>query len=215
MSILPSSIAILKADCCGSLESIGDLSDYKWLWKVSLTNCDRLIGRERALLSMLEANEAADRFMSVYVNLILEPSNIYVRLVTLQLPHNWYSDFSGFLLVLHVGMGNFKKYKIVIKQEMSTSHSEKFNKDRNRYAYERVGYLPFSSLRHIPWLNPICTQNISFHTIHCAFSVSLVRSTRNISDINEHPIDCSECWDEEYEGRKPFKIVYDSKSSEI
>ncbi|XP_021974360.2 TMV resistance protein N-like [Helianthus annuus] len=68
---LPSSIAILYANCCDSLESVEDLSNYKWLWKVSLWEGVN----NRVLLSMLE------------------------------------------------------KYIIVIKQEMSTDQSEKFDKD--------------------------------------------------------------------------------------
>ncbi|KAD2804076.1 hypothetical protein E3N88_37453 [Mikania micrantha] len=45
LSDLPSSIAILKAEECDSLQSVGDLSCYK---------CNKLIGRERLLHSMLQ-----------------------------------------------------------------------------------------------------------------------------------------------------------------
>ncbi|KAI7749172.1 hypothetical protein M8C21_028227, partial [Ambrosia artemisiifolia] len=215
LSDLPSSIAILKADGCESLERVGDLSDYKWLWRVALWKCEKLIGVDMVLHSMLEGNADADRFMSVEVSPDVEPSNIYMRLVTFQLPHNWYTDFSGFLLTLHVEIKLFSKYEIVIKQEMSTSHFEKFNEDWNPLAKESVVYVPFSSLRHITWLNPTYTKNISFHTNNGVLSVSLVRSKRKVGDLNECPIDYSECWDEEYEIRKTFEIIYDSKSSEI
>ncbi|KAJ0721028.1 putative P-loop containing nucleoside triphosphate hydrolase, leucine-rich repeat domain superfamily [Helianthus annuus] len=50
LSDLPSSIAFLKAYDCRSLEIVGDLSDYKWLWKVSLWRR----ANKRVLLSMLE-----------------------------------------------------------------------------------------------------------------------------------------------------------------
>ncbi|XP_076952338.1 TMV resistance protein N-like [Bidens hawaiensis] len=51
---LPSSIAILKATQCESLESVGDLSNYKWLWKVSLWRWKMLIGSDLVLRSMLQ-----------------------------------------------------------------------------------------------------------------------------------------------------------------
>ncbi|MFS7900454.1 hypothetical protein Hanom_Chr00s114895g01809071 [Helianthus anomalus] len=48
-----------------------------------------------------------------------------------------------------------------------------------------------------------------------SLNVELVRSESKIGDLNEHPIDYSQFWDEEYEDRKTFEIVYDSNSSEI
>ncbi|KAJ0896084.1 putative P-loop containing nucleoside triphosphate hydrolase, leucine-rich repeat domain superfamily [Helianthus annuus] len=210
---LPSSIAILRADGCDSLEIERDLSDYKWLWKVSLLGVVKL--NKRVLLSMLKENAVKDRFMSVK-SPVVEPSSIYTKLVTLQLPHNWYSDFSGFLLSLRARYG---MYRIVIKQEISTDPPEKSGEDWEQCNCEMVGYVPFSSLRHIPWFNPTYTQNISFqitdkydHMKKTGLNVELVCSTSKIGDSNEHPIDYSECWDED---NKTFEITYDSKSSEI
>ncbi|KAJ0959358.1 hypothetical protein HanPSC8_Chr00c163g0805471 [Helianthus annuus] len=169
---------------------------------------------------MLERNAAKDRFISV-VSPSVEPSSIR-KSVTLQLPHNWYSDFSGFLLSLCGRKCNYRTYDIVIKQEMSTDHPKEFKKDLGEYDYDRVGYVPFSSLRHIPWFNPTYTKNISFQMVYgyhvknnTGLSVELVRSKSKIGDLNEHPIDYSECWDEEYEDEKTFKIMYDSNSSKI
>ncbi|KAJ0896138.1 putative leucine-rich repeat domain superfamily [Helianthus annuus] len=215
---LPSSIAILNAKGCDSLEIVRDLSYCKWLWKVSLwwgTN-------KRVLHSMLEENAVKDRFMSVFSPNV-QPSSIYTKLVTLQLPHNWYSDFSGFLLSLRAREYNYEMHVIVIKQEMSTDHPEEFEEQRVQYDYERVGYVPFSSLRHIPWFNYTYTKNISFqitekyggYTKKVGLNLELVHSKSKIGDLNEDPIDYSECWDEEYKDRKTFDIVYDSKSSEI
>ncbi|KAJ0896143.1 putative TIR domain, P-loop containing nucleoside triphosphate hydrolase [Helianthus annuus] len=215
---LPSSIAVLYANDCDSLEIERDLSDYKWLWKVSLP--ERTTNK-RVLLSMLQEHAVKeDRFMSVSSPNV-QPSSIYTRLVTLQLPHNWYSDFRGFLLSLRAPNSHSDTYRIVIK--MSTDHSEKIDKDcREPYKYERVGYVPFSSLRHIPWFNPTYTQNISFQitdkfgfTERTGLNVELVRRKSKIGDLNEHPIDYSECWDEEYKDRKTFEITYASKTSGI
>ncbi|KAJ0763446.1 putative TIR domain, P-loop containing nucleoside triphosphate hydrolase [Helianthus annuus] len=219
---LPSSIAILKADGCDSLEIARDLSYCKWLWKVSLWRR----ANKRVLLSMLEENAVKDRFMSV-LSPNVQPSSIYTKLVILQLPHNWYSDFSGFLLSLRAPNSHSDTYRIVIKQEMSTDHPEEFGEDCREpynYKYERVGYVPFSSLRHIPWFNPTYTQNISFQIKHdyqkkTSLNVELVRSKSKIGDLNKHPIDYSECWDDEYddeyEDNKTFEITNDEESSEI
>ncbi|MFS7959041.1 putative leucine-rich repeat domain superfamily [Helianthus anomalus] len=214
---LPSSIAILKADGCDSLESVGDLSDYKWLWKVSLWGCYKLIGGERVLHSMLEENAVKeDRFMSVLLPVVEPSSRIFTRLVTLQLPSNWYSDFSGLLLFLRDDDEYRLSENIYIKQVTSTyDYSEESDEDWEQCKYERVGYVPFNSLRHIPWLNPTYTKNISFQTNRGGLNVELVRSKNEIVDLNENPIDYSECWDEEDEDRKTFEIMYDSQSSNI
>ncbi|KAJ0763415.1 putative P-loop containing nucleoside triphosphate hydrolase, leucine-rich repeat domain superfamily [Helianthus annuus] len=206
---LPSSIAILRADGCDSLEIERDLSDYKWLWKVSLFGVVNL--NKGVLLSMLEVNAAKDRFMSVLLPVVEPSSRIFTRLVTLQLPSNWYSDFSGLLLFLRDG----ENMVIDIKQETSTfDYSEESDEDREPWDYEMVGYVPFNSLRHIPWLNPMYTKNISFQT-GGGLNVELVRSKNKIVDLNEDPIDYSECWDKEYEDIKTFEIIYDSQSSNI
>ncbi|CAH1440759.1 unnamed protein product [Lactuca virosa] len=42
LSELPSSVAVVQADLCGSLERIGDISNCKWLWKLSLHRCDKV-----------------------------------------------------------------------------------------------------------------------------------------------------------------------------
>ncbi|KAJ0545043.1 putative leucine-rich repeat domain superfamily [Helianthus annuus] len=217
---LPSSIAILKAERCDSLESVGDLSDYKWLWKVSLRGCYKLIGGERVLHSMLEGNAAKDRFMSVLLPAVEPSPRIFTRLVTLQLTSNWYSDFSGLLLFIrynrNVDSWRFGMYIISIKKETSTyDYSKESDEDRESWDCERVGYVPFNSLRHIPWLNPTYTKNISFQTNRGGLNVELVRSKNKIVDLNENPIDYSECWDEEYKDEKTFEILYDSQSSEI
>ncbi|KAD2393649.1 hypothetical protein E3N88_40626 [Mikania micrantha] len=39
---LPSNIAVLRADYCYSLETVGDVSNCKWLWKVSLMGKNKL-----------------------------------------------------------------------------------------------------------------------------------------------------------------------------
>ncbi|KAM0041465.1 putative P-loop containing nucleoside triphosphate hydrolase, leucine-rich repeat domain superfamily [Helianthus debilis subsp. tardiflorus] len=192
---LPSSISVLKAYGCDSLESAGDLSDYKCLWKVSLW----MRTNKRALLSMLEGNAIKNRFMSV-LRPYVESSIVFTRFVTVQLPHNWYSDLSGFLLLLSADDFFLREsYKIVIKQEMSTGHSEKFDKEcREPYNYKHERMV-----------------DKEIHMNKAGLNVELIHRKSKIGDLNEHPIDYSECWDEEFEDRKTFEIIYDSESSEI
>ncbi|KAJ0900148.1 hypothetical protein HanPSC8_Chr08g0310161 [Helianthus annuus] len=81
---------------------------------------------------MLKENAVKDHFISV-VSPKVQPSSIYTKLVTLQLPHNWYSDFSGFLLSLCGRDYNNGTYYIVIKQEMSTDHPIEFGEDWEQF----------------------------------------------------------------------------------
>ncbi|KAI3801512.1 hypothetical protein L1987_29619 [Smallanthus sonchifolius] len=141
-----------------------------------------------------------------------------MTLIRLQLPHNWYSDFSGFLLCAD----NYPDEPciIVLKLEMSMdsqpSHCEEFDKNCESYdQYKRVGYVPFGSLRRTSWWNPTYT-NISVE-IHDVVNpkVVFVRRKDKIGDSRERAIDCSEFWDKEREDKKTFDIIDDPKSSKI
>ncbi|KAK9063556.1 hypothetical protein SSX86_017426 [Deinandra increscens subsp. villosa] len=226
---LPLSIAILKAQYCRSLESLGDLSKYKWLWKVSLWECEKLIDVESVLLhSILEGNALEDCFMSV--TLPFRQTNITyfsTSLITLQLPHNWCSDFSGFLFCLddhYLG----DKCAIVIKQEMSMNSQpdhdqqwEEYDNNNHEFYYEhsQVGYVPFASLRHNAGWNSAYSK-ISFQiAAYAKAKVLLVPRKSKTIDSNEGAKatrgDCLEFWDKEKEDRKTFEIINDSKSSTI
>ncbi|CAH1431619.1 unnamed protein product [Lactuca virosa] len=65
LSELPSSIAVVLADGCWSLESFGDISNCKWLWKLSLLWCDKLGGGDILLDSVLQGNAIEDHFITV------------------------------------------------------------------------------------------------------------------------------------------------------
>ncbi|KAM0042507.1 hypothetical protein Hdeb2414_s0010g00330641 [Helianthus debilis subsp. tardiflorus] len=208
-------MAILKANQCDSLENVGALSDYKWLWKVSLwRRSNKLIGGERVLHSMLQVNTVEDRFMSVDT-----PGDSSYKTSTLQLPHNWYSDYSGFLL--YANRCRIWECSIVIKREISMDsqhdhdHGEQFDKNPESYEYEQVGYVPFGSLGHIPWWNSTCTNiTLQFHAKGNP-KVELVPRKSKLGGSREKAkatIDCSECWEED---QKTFEIMHDSNSSNI
>ncbi|KAD2804049.1 hypothetical protein E3N88_37426 [Mikania micrantha] len=170
---LPSSIAILLAEECDSLQSVGDLSGYKCLWNVLLWRWkNKLIGGERLLHSMLQVNAFEDRFMSVRLPSETFETSTYSnrrRLITLQLPHNWYNDFSGFLFFSDNNTQFSMGYCIiVIRQEMPMNslsdhdHWEAFDKNKESSEHSQVGYVPFSSLRRTPCWNYASYTNVTF-----------------------------------------------------
>ncbi|KAK1415897.1 hypothetical protein QVD17_31685 [Tagetes erecta] len=235
---LPSSIAILNASFCESLERVGDLSKYKWLWKVSLwMSSDKLISGELVLNSMLQVNAIEDRFMSVCLmsvclmivllsgNLLSTSDRTISIIITLQLPNSWYSDFCGFIVLSdHIFIG-----EIVIKGKMSQAddhHMEVFDFDNenenwgecsdNKYG-GTVGYVPFASLRHTSWWNSNYT-NLSFHITTTdnkspLFKVKLVPNKSRTGDSSEATKDFSQNWDKENEAFKTFEIIDDDSNS--
>lgn len=138
---------------------------------------------------------------------------------TLQLPHNWYNDFSGFLLWTDKYLW---RYLIVIKQEetcldVQPDHWPEFDKNPESDEYSSVGYVSFGSLRHTSWWNPAYNK-LSFELgdkFGYNLKVGLVPRKCN-GDSNEREkgaLDSSEFWDDELHDKKTFKIVHDSKSS--
>ncbi|KAL8258444.1 hypothetical protein R6Q59_030485 [Mikania micrantha] len=218
---LPSSIAILQAKECDSLQSVGDLSAYKCLWKVSLQRRDKLIGGERLLHSMLQVNAFEDRFMSVrlpYGPFKTSTFSDTRRLITLQLPNNWYNDFSGFLFFAdHYTRWQMGYCNIVIRQEMSMNSQpdhdqwEAFDKNKESYEHSHVGYVPFSSLRHTPCWNSASYTNVTFEIDDQNMANPKIGLVPRKSAIRE----CSEFWDEGNESQKTFEIIDDPKSSNV
>ncbi|KAM0024962.1 putative TIR domain, P-loop containing nucleoside triphosphate hydrolase [Helianthus debilis subsp. tardiflorus] len=211
---LPLSIAILDALGCDSLESIVDLSNYKWLWKVSFQRWKKfLIGGDRVVRSMVQGNAVEDRFMSIQLsNAPLSNPRSHMNLITLQLPHNWYCDFTGFLLCADfVDAGGCT---IVMKQDMLPRDSqvdhdylEEFDKMSASNEYAHMGYVPFSSLRQTSWWNPTYS-NLKFQIQGAAhLKVGLVPMKSKSGESRESAIDCSECWEEAGRHRKTFEII--------
>ncbi|KAL7590373.1 hypothetical protein Lser_V15G37489 [Lactuca serriola] len=125
LSEMPSSIAVVIADNCSSLESFGDISNCKWLWKVSLLGDNKLGDGEILLDSMLQGNAIEDHFISVrlqyqnpraFVGRFFRgktftkrlphvkwgrymPLMLYVaNTFRLRLPDDWCNEFCGFLI---------------------------------------------------------------------------------------------------------------------
>ncbi|CAI9297055.1 unnamed protein product [Lactuca saligna] len=125
LSEMPSSIAVVIADDCSSLESFGDISNCKWLWKVSLLGDNKLGDGDILLDSMLQGNAIEDHFISVrlqyqnpraFVGRFFRGKTFTKRLphvkwgrymplmlyvadtFRLRLPDDWCNEFCGFLI---------------------------------------------------------------------------------------------------------------------
>ncbi|PWA41093.1 NB-ARC domains-containing protein [Artemisia annua] len=217
---LPSSIAILQADFCSSLKSLGDLSSYKWLWKVTCWNVKTWVVGDRVLHSMLQGNAIENHFLSLCYGAAFSKMP-HQPTFTLQLPHNWYNDFSGFLLCTDKYEYMYQPYLIVIKQEetlldVQPDHWPEFDSNPECDEYFLVGYVSFGSLRHTSWWNSAYNK-LSFE-LGDKFNLKVRLVPRKCNrDSNERAkgaVDSSEFWDEEVESdKKTFKIVHDSKSS--
>ncbi|KAI3724337.1 hypothetical protein L2E82_36109 [Cichorium intybus] len=108
---LPSSIQVLKANDCVSLRKIGDLStEGKWLYKIWLVNCHKLLEDEenqRYLdkmwqLSFIKKCATVNHRLSIAIPGSKIPSWIKQEKggcrIGLKLPHKWYSNIMGFVV---------------------------------------------------------------------------------------------------------------------
>ncbi|KAL7588118.1 hypothetical protein Lser_V15G37380 [Lactuca serriola] len=231
LSELPSSIAVIIADGCISLESFGDISNCKWLWKVSLWGDINLgpLGVDILLDSMLQGN-AKNYFININFSHIDIWSGLVLRLdwvktFTMPLPHGWYINYCGILMFVNCNKRDLAA-DIIIKQgaekDFQAVHSE-FGKESNKtlethYGHIFVGYVSFSSLRHTGCLNS--TYNIISFSLdkghlygdEYRFRTALVPKDDPMQTTKVTP-DSSEFWDDEVDYRKTFRIQHDSKSS--
>ncbi|KAD2393648.1 hypothetical protein E3N88_40625 [Mikania micrantha] len=220
---LPSNIAVLRADYCYSLETVGDVSNCKWLWKVSLMGKNELgtSGDQKLIDSMSQGNAIKHHFMSLalehQIRKMSTSSQVSRSKFILQLPQNWHSKYSGFLI--HTVIDYQEPYvTISIKQEIDDDdecnyRNESFPHPPPPPTY--IGYVSFSSLRQATWLNSGCNM-ISFYT-QGMFEVKLVawksEGDHQLRTNNDEASDWSEFWDEEHEDRKTFIVQHDSKST--
>ena len=126
---------------------------------------------------------------------------------TLQLPHNWYNDFSGFLLCTAI------ECLIVIKQEetcldVQRDHWPEFDSNPECDEYSTVGYVSFGSLRHTSWWNPAYNK-LSFELGDIYYpksnlKVGLVprKCNGDSSERAKRALDSSEFWNDKEEDDK-------------
>ncbi|KAL4574932.1 hypothetical protein LXL04_021772 [Taraxacum kok-saghyz] len=237
---LPSSIAVIQADYCSSLERFGDTSKCKWLWNVSNYYGSKLDPSDgvRLLKSMLKGNAIdQDHFISVFLEhqipVGFEGSffkgetftlRSYIR-DTFRLPlrDNWDNDFCGLLMrVVSHGPTIFMGINIS-KHESDTEYDYVFLKDSDEEPEPQydgdvsthVGYVSFSALRQTTSLNS------SYNTISVfikddwrSFTAELV-PRKNKDDplqTTKAATMSPEFWDEKDIYGPNFEIEHDSKS---
>ncbi|CAH1431504.1 unnamed protein product [Lactuca virosa] len=227
---LPSSIAVVIADGCFSLKRFGDISNCKWLWKVTLTGnhkldppvCDKLLN------SMLQGN-AKDYFISISlsgIDIWSGPSVVWidwVKTYNMRLPHDWCNHFSGILMFVRCG-DLYLDINISIKQggldeDFQSQIWQESDETPDTHSQETfVGYVSFSSLRHIGCLNSI------YNVISFSFGAEDLYGNGNrfraVLVPKDDPMqttkvatDCLDFWDEKDDSDKTFKIRHDSNSS--
>ncbi|XP_023764586.1 disease resistance protein Roq1 isoform X1 [Lactuca sativa] len=226
LSDLPSSIAVVIADGCRSLETLGDISNCKCLWKVSLSEENNLGPHfgDMLLDSMLQGNAK-----HYFINITISDIDIWmglpvvwvdwVKTYNMFLPHDWYNHFSGILMFVK-SEAIYMEINISMKHGLEEDFQSQLSKESNERpdAHSRetcVGYVSFRSLRHSGCLDS--TYNtISFSLCNeylygygCRFRAILVPK-----DDPMQTADSSEFWDaEEVYERRVFTIQHDANSS--
>ncbi|KAJ9554620.1 LOW QUALITY PROTEIN: hypothetical protein OSB04_018665 [Centaurea solstitialis] len=226
---LPSSISVLIAQGCYALDIVGDFptSDHKWLWKVSLTTHNKSGDGGRIVQSMLQGNAVEDYFISIllcdddHIGNYIPIRGFALGTFTLQLPQNWYSEFSGFLV--YIDECYFGTDKVIIKDVLGMENedevlevSDKTEDDEDTMGARVVWYISFGSLRNTSWWNST-HDTISFFIEGISnLKVDLVPRRTDGDDSREREKDIayhSNFWDEESPNKKTFEIISDSKSS--
>ncbi|GJV99383.1 Toll/interleukin-1 receptor domain-containing protein [Tanacetum coccineum] len=235
---LPSSIAIIIADGCDKLTTIGDLNENcKWLCYISLYQ-STVIDGNRLLQSMLKGNAIENQSMHLRIKGLEIPKQFTNRLYAgdkcrLPLPENWCNNFCGFLIcaVLEDHVYRWTSPDITIKEEASDDMRGMFHDvvwgESFGGKLTWVWYVSFASLRRTEWWNPT-HKNVSFYIINPYLSkitsigigaknpsnylrigASLV-PMNNGSGLTDTSTDSSEFTDD-YTPK--FSIRHDSKSS--
>ncbi|KAI3516490.1 hypothetical protein L1887_15407 [Cichorium endivia] len=242
LSELPSSIAVVTARYCRSLESFGDISNCKWLWNVFLKGENKLgqLGGDILLDSMLQGNAIENHFISVALENHIIPKGFVGRLfwgrrIRLYLPDNWYNDFCGFsigIVVTHMGIPHVD---IVIDQEVDKDsvfellqESNDAVKPRYEETTTHVGYISFDSLRHSLSNSSNTMITVSFEVeprrssdpfeykaYYIAAQLVPRKSKGDQPQTTNVATDFSEFGDEKLDYNEPrtFKVIHDSKSS--
>ncbi|KAJ9554589.1 hypothetical protein OSB04_018634 [Centaurea solstitialis] len=216
---LPSSIAILIAEDCSSLVIKRDFpTNLKWLWNVILSG--KKCNVEHILQSMLQGNAIEDYYISIQLDGPYIPRRgLANEVFALQLPWNWKTEFSGFLVYVYswktVKKGWRNKEVIMIEEVKGMENKGDILEDEDEDE-EGMCYISFSLLKDTSWWNSKHTT-ISFSlTRQVCLKVELVPKRSQGDDLTERPKDptyISEFWNNNSPNRKTFDIKYDSKSS--
>ncbi|XP_071686581.1 disease resistance protein Roq1-like isoform X2 [Rutidosis leptorrhynchoides] len=176
----PSSLAVLLADGCPKITSIGDsITNCKCLCDVRITDGSILTDFDRLFDSMIQGKDSGNCIWSLQLEGLVEIPNSMVRpkdilngkRYILQLPENWCYYNCGFIMYAVLPRGTLVDVEITMRQVTGNSSGMDYQDDVVRKKsimndeVTWVGYVPFSSLRHTSWWDVTCGQ-VSFEIVN-------------------------------------------------
>nr|XP_043637854.1 TMV resistance protein N-like [Erigeron canadensis] len=231
---LPSSVAILEADYCYSLNSVlNSHGNCKKLYEASLVGGGIIVDGSRLLQSMLQGSDIGNHCMILQLEGVEIPKRLLPWLVSgktcrLQLPENWCNDFSGFLMCVACTRDLIPQKHIRIRMEQMMSgglgmDSQYDEEPWTESADDRrtwVGFVSFDLLKHTLWWDETYnTLSFSFeessfslpefHNLCSGFGIGLVPKKIGIASA-ETTSKCSPA----FSNYSPnFRIAHDSVSA--
>ncbi|KAL4554908.1 hypothetical protein LXL04_037517 [Taraxacum kok-saghyz] len=226
---LPSSIAIVIADDCTSLDTFRDISRCKWLW-----NFSHLKGNKAQSGNLLHSMLKGKAFEDHYISVALVHDNpgefvgglFRANTFTLHLLPDWYQKNSGFLIYIVTDIKN-PDVNIIFKNHANDYHPRldidvepELDNDESRTA---VGYVAFNKLGGSA-LSTSSYNSITFSIEDRSSSLNYggesylgaaLISRRANDPVQETNVqtDCSEFGDEELQNGNAFTIQHDSEPS--
>lgn len=170
---LPSRIQVLRADGCESLERIGDVSKYKWLFKISFYCCIKLLdhqisSRHLANLSMkslVQKCAAVNHQSSICVPGRTIPNWFTDRQlgdkITLNLPQNQITKITGLAICCCI-YGYITPLKVIFKSSIEEKliHRSAYAAQEAHHVW--MGYMPIASLQDLCRVSDLDKLLISF-----------------------------------------------------
>ncbi|KAK1427543.1 hypothetical protein QVD17_16230 [Tagetes erecta] len=155
---LPLSAAILKADFCESLTTVGYFyTNPKWLCRVSLMKGGVITDGIRLLESMLQGDAIEGHSMLLQLEGLNIAKGFTPPLLRgrcrLKLPENWYNNFCGFLMCAVVTYDfDLRKSEYLISM-VSNSEDDVVWEQSDNDKITLITYISFASLMHTAWWN--------------------------------------------------------------
>ncbi|KAJ9556138.1 hypothetical protein OSB04_010752 [Centaurea solstitialis] len=210
---LPESIAVLRATDCFKLGIVDLPTNLKWLWRISLP-MDCISGDVGIKVqSMLQGNAINDYSISISFYAPPMPIRAISRTLMLELPRNWYNEFSGFLICINDwfrGNNGVITIKDVMGRENKDVMEVSDGTSNPTFGSICYIYISFGSLRHTSWWkSKHTTISFSIADKHTNLKVELVpgRSKGDSIERSKDTTNSSKFWDTD-----PIKVKRDSES---
>ncbi|XP_071686836.1 disease resistance protein RPV1-like [Rutidosis leptorrhynchoides] len=233
----PSSLAVLMANGCFKITSIGDsIKNCKCLCDVQITTYGRILTDfDRLFNYMLQGKDSGNGIWSLQLEGVIEIPNVSPKDngkgYTLQLPEYWCYYNCGFIMYASLPRSCvFDDVKITMEQVTGDSPGMDYQDDMfpGKSVDDEVtwvGYVPFGSLSHTSWWDVTYTGQISFeielvHEIKkrwynskCRwFGVGLIKKSENgPPELSTSSFKFSSSDDKKYTRR--INIIQDSKDA--